>query len=87
MCFKAVKFNIYLSIFQRKDGGNKLVRIFEKNGKYGFTDSTSFFSLNALIDHFFTHSLKEYNSGLDIKLLYPVTKYEVIFIQFHIIQF
>ena len=62
----------------RKDGGNKLIKIYkEKDGRVGFTDSTTFPSLFALIEHFFVHSLQEYNSNLDIKLLYPVSKYEV----------
>eukprot|EP00794_Sanderia_malayensis_P008009 gene8008-8868_t len=60
----------------RKDGGNKLIRIYHKDGQYGFTDWTLFPSLSALINHFCSHSLKEYNSNLDMKLLYPVSKYE-----------
>ncbi|XP_065069881.1 phosphatidylinositol 3-kinase regulatory subunit alpha-like [Rhopilema esculentum] len=60
----------------RKGGGNKLVRIFQKDGKVGFTDSTTFPSLQALIEYYFTHSLREYNLSLDTKLLYPVSKYE-----------
>jgi len=60
----------------RKDGGNKLIRIIEKNGTFGFTDSTTYPSLFALIEYFRTHSLKEYNSSLDIRLMFPVAKYE-----------
>lgn len=60
----------------RKDGSNKLIKIYQKNGQCGFTDSTLFPSLFELVDHFSSHSLKEYNSNLDLKLLYPVAKYE-----------
>ena len=71
-------FSLCVSFIVRKDGGNKLIRIIEKNGTFGFTDSTTYPSLFALIEYFRTHSLKEYNSSLDIRLMFPVAKYEVI---------
>ncbi|GJQ65734.1 hypothetical protein Trydic_g11919 [Trypoxylus dichotomus] len=59
----------------RKSGANKLIRICHGNGKYGFTEPYSFNSVVELINHFRNDSLSQYNASLDIKLLYPVSKY------------
>lgn len=59
----------------RKGGANKLIKICHRNGKYGFTEPYTFNSVVELINHFRNDSLSQYNASLDIKLLYPVSKY------------
>ena len=59
----------------RKGGANKLIKICHKNGKYGFTEPYNFNSVVELINHFRNDSLSQYNASLDVKLLYPVSKY------------
>ncbi|XP_033127311.1 phosphatidylinositol 3-kinase regulatory subunit alpha-like [Anneissia japonica] len=60
----------------RKGGSNKLIKIFHKNGMYGFSEPLKFHSVPELINHYRTHSLAQYNANLDIKLLQSVNKYE-----------
>lgn len=57
-----------------KDGTEKLIRIFYKNGKYGFVEPYEFDSVVALIDHYKHVSLRHYNRLLDVKLLHPVSR-------------
>ncbi|KAJ8950354.1 hypothetical protein NQ314_007889 [Rhamnusium bicolor] len=59
----------------RKGGANKLIKICHRNGMYGFTEPYTFHSVVELINHFRHDSLSQYNASLDIKLLYPVSKY------------
>lgn len=59
----------------RKGGANKLIKICHRNGKYGFTEPYTFNSVVELINHYRNDSLSQYNASLDIKLLYPVSKY------------
>ncbi|XP_019865910.2 phosphatidylinositol 3-kinase regulatory subunit alpha isoform X2 [Aethina tumida] len=61
----------------RKGGANKLIKICHKNGKYGFTEPLLFTSVVELVNHFRHHSLSQYNASLDIKLLYPISKFSV----------
>ncbi|XP_032680236.1 phosphatidylinositol 3-kinase regulatory subunit alpha isoform X2 [Odontomachus brunneus] len=58
----------------RKGGTNKLIKISHRNGKYGFSDPYNFHSVIELVDYYRNCSLAQYNSVLDIKLLYPVTR-------------
>jgi phosphoinositide-3-kinase regulatory subunit alpha/beta/delta len=58
----------------KKDGTDRVIKIFHNNGRYGFLKDGTFSSVVALINHHRTHSLKEYNPVLDIKLLYPVSR-------------
>lgn len=60
-----------------KDGTEKLIRIFHKNGKYGLinTEPYLFASVIDLINHFKHTSLSQYNKMLDIKLTYPVSRF------------
>ncbi|XP_063819452.1 phosphatidylinositol 3-kinase regulatory subunit alpha isoform X2 [Pseudophryne corroboree] len=58
----------------RKGGNNKLIKIFHREGKYGFSDPLTFNSVVELIIHYRNESLAQYNSKLDVKLLYPVSK-------------
>ncbi|KAG2466458.1 phosphatidylinositol 3-kinase regulatory subunit alpha isoform X1 [Polypterus senegalus] len=60
----------------RKGGNNKLIKIFHRDGKYGFSDPLTFNSVVELINHYRHDSLAQYNPKLDVKLLYPVSKFQ-----------
>lgn len=60
----------------RKDGSDKLIKVSQKNGKYGFTDPHKFASVVDLINYFKKESLKQYNISLDINLMYPVSRFQ-----------
>ncbi|KAK6494744.1 phosphatidylinositol 3-kinase regulatory subunit alpha isoform X1 [Huso huso] len=60
----------------RKGGNNKLIKIFHRDGKYGFSDPLTFNSVAELINHYRHESLAQYNPKLDVKLLYPVSKHQ-----------
>jgi len=60
----------------RKEGTNKLIKVLQRNGKYGFSEPFKFDTVTELIHHYRTTSLAQYNSLLDIKLLYPVSRKE-----------
>uniref|UniRef100_A0A8C1V724 Phosphoinositide-3-kinase, regulatory subunit 1 (alpha) n=1 Tax=Cyprinus carpio TaxID=7962 RepID=A0A8C1V724_CYPCA len=60
----------------RKGGNNKLIKIFHRDGKYGFSDPLTFNSVVELINHYRHESLAQYNPKLDVKLLYPVSKHQ-----------
>lgn len=59
----------------RKGGTNKLIKICHRKGKYGFSEPFKFNSVVELVQHYRKVSLAQYNSSLDIRLLYPVSKY------------
>lgn len=59
----------------RKGGSNKLIKICYRKGKYGFSEPFKFNSVVELVQHYRKFSLAQYNSSLDIRLLYPVSKY------------
>lgn len=60
----------------RKDGSEKLIKIGRsEEGMYGFTDPYRFSSVVELVNHFREESLKEYNPILDVKLLYPLSRF------------
>ncbi|XP_041914753.1 phosphatidylinositol 3-kinase regulatory subunit alpha isoform X1 [Alosa alosa] len=60
----------------RKGGNNKLIKIFHRDGKYGFSDPLTFNSVVELINHYRHESLAQYNPKLDVKLQYPVSKHQ-----------
>lgn len=60
----------------KKGGTNKLIKICHRNGKYGFTEPYKFNSVIELVNFYRNVSLAQYNATLDIKLLYPVSKYQ-----------
>ncbi|KAM8874643.1 phosphatidylinositol 3-kinase regulatory subunit gamma-like isoform 2-T3 [Spinachia spinachia] len=60
----------------RKDGYNRLIKIFHRGGKYGFSEPVGFTSVVNLIQYYQNKSLAQYNSKLDTKLLYPMTRYQ-----------
>lgn len=59
----------------KKDGTDRIIRIYSTNGRYGFLKEGKYSSVVELINHFRTHSLIEYNAVLDICLLFPVSKF------------
>ncbi|XP_037326047.2 phosphatidylinositol 3-kinase regulatory subunit gamma-like isoform X1 [Pungitius pungitius] len=60
----------------RKDGYNRLIKIFHRGGRYGFSEPVGFPSVVNLIQYYQNKSLAQYNSKLDTKLLYPITRYQ-----------
>ncbi|KFO98542.1 Phosphatidylinositol 3-kinase regulatory subunit alpha, partial [Calypte anna] len=60
----------------RKGGNNKLIKIYHRDGKYGFSDPLTFNSVVELINHYRNESLAQYNPKLDVKLMYPVSRYQ-----------
>nr|XP_056700260.1 phosphatidylinositol 3-kinase regulatory subunit gamma isoform X1 [Euleptes europaea] len=60
----------------RKGGNNKLIKIYHRDGKYGFSDPLTFSSVVELINHYRHESLAQYNPKLDVKLMYPVSRYQ-----------
>ncbi|XP_056599491.1 phosphatidylinositol 3-kinase regulatory subunit beta [Triplophysa dalaica] len=60
----------------RKGGNNKLIKIFYRGGKYGFSEPLTFHSVVELINHYRHESLTQYNAKLDTRLLFPVSKYQ-----------
>ncbi|XP_058794763.1 phosphatidylinositol 3-kinase regulatory subunit alpha-like isoform X2 [Phymastichus coffea] len=60
----------------RKGGANKLIKICHRNSKYGFSEPYTFNSVVELVDHYRNCSLSQYNSTLDIRLLYPVSRFQ-----------
>lgn len=60
----------------RKGGSNKLIKICHKGGKYGFSDPLKFNSVVELINYYRNVSLAQYNRTLDVKLLYPVSRFQ-----------
>ncbi|XP_047445038.1 phosphatidylinositol 3-kinase regulatory subunit beta isoform X1 [Mugil cephalus] len=60
----------------RKGGNNKLIKIYHRDGRYGFSEPLSFLSVVELINHYRHESLAQYNAKLDTKLLFPISKYQ-----------
>lgn len=58
----------------KKGGVNKLVKIYQKSGRYGFSEPYEFASLEELVENYSTKSLSKHNAKLDVKLLYPVER-------------
>lgn len=59
----------------KKDGSDKLIKIFEKFGKFGFSQPFQFNNVVDLVNYYRKESLKKYNNALDITLLYPLSKF------------
>ncbi len=62
----------------RKGGNNKLIKIYHRDGKYGFSDPLTFSSVVELISHYRHESLAQYNTKLDVKLMYPISRYQQV---------
>ena len=76
--FKRILMPLFLYCICRQGGNNKLIKIFHRDGKYGFSDPLTFNSVVELINHYRNESLAQYNPKLDVKLLYPVSKYQQV---------
>ncbi|XP_077573123.1 phosphatidylinositol 3-kinase regulatory subunit gamma-like [Stigmatopora nigra] len=59
----------------RKNGTNRLIKIFHHEGRYGFSEPLTFPSVVDLIQYYQNKSLAQYNSKLDTRLLFPISKY------------
>ena len=62
----------------RKDNSNKLIKILQENGKFGFVQPLTFASVVELISQYQRHSLAQYNAALDIVLRYPVSRFAAV---------
>lgn len=60
----------------RKGGTNKLIKIYHKNEQFGFSEPYNFSSVIDLVNHYRKVSLSQYNPTLDVKLLYPVSRFQ-----------
>ena len=58
----------------RKGGSNKLIKILQKDGKFGFVEPLEFGSVVELVHHYQCNSLAVYNRTLDTRLLYPISR-------------
>lgn len=62
----------------RKGGNNKLIKIYHRDGKYGFSDPLTFSSVVELIGHYRHESLAQYNTKLDVKLMFPISRFQQV---------
>uniref|UniRef100_A0A3B3D085 SH2 domain-containing protein n=1 Tax=Oryzias melastigma TaxID=30732 RepID=A0A3B3D085_ORYME len=60
----------------RKDGYNRLIKIFQYGEKCGFSEPLVFPSVVDLIQYYQKKSLAQYNSKLDTRLLYPISRFQ-----------
>ncbi|XP_023194778.1 phosphatidylinositol 3-kinase regulatory subunit gamma isoform X1 [Xiphophorus maculatus] len=60
----------------RKGGNNKLIKIYHQDGKFGFSEPLTFSSVVELISHYRHQSLAQYNTKLDVRLTYPVSRFQ-----------
>lgn len=58
----------------RKGGTNKLIKIYNENGRYGFCEPFEFHSVVALVRFYTQYSLVHCNRNLDITLTYPLSR-------------
>ena len=65
----------FLVFAHSKGGNNKLIRIMHENGKYGFSQPLTFFSVPDLVEHYQQQSLAHYNPRLDVRLLFAVSRF------------
>ncbi|XP_072938581.1 phosphatidylinositol 3-kinase regulatory subunit gamma [Epargyreus clarus] len=60
----------------RKGGTNKLIKIYNQDGRYGFFEPFEFNSIVDLVRFYTEYSLAHCNSSLDIKLMYPLSRHQ-----------
>lgn len=60
----------------RKGGTNKLIKIYNQDGRYGFCEPYEFNSVVELVRFYKEYSLAHCNSSLDIKLMYPLSRHQ-----------
>lgn len=76
---------IFCLLVFRKGGNNKLIKIYHRDGKYGFSDPLTFGSVVELISHYRHESLSQYNPKLDVKLMYPISRFQQVGTHTHIL--
>lgn len=59
----------------RKGGSNKLIKIYHRDGLYGFVEPLRFKTVVDLITHYKRHSLAHYNKTLDTTLKFPISRF------------
>ena len=59
----------------RNGGANKLIRIINKNGKFGFSEPASFRSVPEIVEYYTVTPLTKYNPRLNITLSNPVSRF------------
>ncbi|CAG2100762.1 unnamed protein product [Medioppia subpectinata] len=59
----------------RKDSTNKLIKICHKSQMYGFSEPLRFASVAELINYYRKESLSQYNQTLNVRLLYPISRF------------
>lgn len=64
----------YYTLILRKSGVNRLIRILQKDGLYGFAEPLEFESVMALVAYYRENPLAPYNPKLDITLSNPISK-------------
>lgn len=62
----------------RKGGNNKLIKIYHRDGRYGFSEPLSFSSVVELVAHHRHQTLQQYNTKLDVKLLFPLSRLQQV---------
>lgn len=70
----------------RKGGCNKLVKICCHQGRYGFSEPCIFNSVPELIHFYRSASLAQYNPTLNVKLLYPVSRFQNVSLNIKILK-
>ncbi|KAG6464426.1 phosphatidylinositol 3-kinase regulatory subunit gamma [Manduca sexta] len=60
----------------RKGGTNKLIKIYNHEGRYGFCEPFEFKSVVDLVRFYTEYSLAHCNSSLDIRLMYPLSRHQ-----------
>ena len=61
----------------RIGGQNRLIRIMHGNGKYGFSEPYTFYSVVELIEYYHKNSLGKYNPRVNTHLLNPISRFVV----------
>lgn len=60
----------------KKDGADRVIKIYHSKGRYGFTIDGTYTSVVHLIEFYKKNSLKEYNTILDTKLMFPISRFD-----------
>ncbi|CAF4918329.1 unnamed protein product [Pieris macdunnoughi] len=59
-----------------RNGTNKLIKIYNQDGRYGLCEPYEFNSVVDLVRFYREYSLAHCNSSLDIKLMYPLSRHQ-----------
>ena len=64
----------FYTLTLRKGGVNRLIRIMNRDGYYGFAEPLEFDSVVSLVEYYKGHSLAPYSPKLDITLGTPISR-------------